>query len=188
MRLVSRLFSFAAATCLVAGVAVAQEANPLYKSWAAQKPGTTTVVKGSGEMMGQTTEMEIKTTLVEVTPEKAVVEMKTNMKMMGNAMPEQSMKQDIPATATADQPADPIAAAKKMGAEVKELPDEKVTVSGKEYTCRVFESKMKQGEMTMTGKTWVCNDAPGMLIKLESTTEGQMAGKQKMELTEIVSK
>lgn len=187
MRLVSRLFSFAAASCLVASVAVA-EPNPLYKSWSGQTVGTSTVVKGSSEMMGQTTEMELVTTLLELTPEKAVVEMKASATVMGQKMDQPAMKQDIPATATDQQPADPIAAAKKMGAEVKELPDEKVTVSGKEYNCKVFESTMKQGEMTMSGKTWVSYECPGMLVKTETSTSGQMAGKQKMELTAINAK
>lgn len=187
MRLVSRLFSFAAASCLLAGVAVA-EPNPLYKSWSGQTVGTSTVVKGSTEMMGQATEIELVTTLVELTPEKAVVEMKSSATVMGQKMDQPPIKQDIPATATDQQPADPIAAAKKMGAEVKELPDEKVTISGKEYNCKVFESKMKQGEMTMAGKTWVSYDCPGMLVKMESTTDGQMAGKQKMELTAVNAK
>jgi hypothetical protein len=185
MRLVSRVCTFAAALCLSAGFAAAQEANPMYESWAKQKPGTSVTVKTSSEMMGQKTEMETNMKLVEVTPEKAVIEAKTTVDAMGQKMEQPAQKMDIPAKATADQPADPIEAAKKMGAEVKELADETVTVAGKSYTCKVMETKLKQGEMTMNGKSWLCKDMPGMLVKMESTTEGQMAGKTTMEVTDV---
>jgi hypothetical protein len=172
----------------VAGTASAQEDNPAYKSWAKHKPGTSVTLKNVSEMMGQKTEMEMTSTLVEVTPEKAVVEVKTSMDMGGTKTDMPAQKQEIPAKATADQPADPMEAAKKMGAEVKDLGEETVTVAGNSYKAKVMETKMDQQGMKITSKIWTSEEIPGMLVKMESNTEGSMTSTNKMEVTNVTTK
>lgn len=185
-----RLLALGLATLLAgaAGAASAAEANPAYTSWAGCKPGSTVTMKNVTEMMGNKTEMEMTSTLVEVTPEKAVVEVKAVMDMMGQKTDMPAQKQDIPANAPEGQPTDPVAAAKKAGAEVKELADENVSISGTDYKCKVMETKMEQNGMTIMSKIWTSTEMPGMLVKLESKTEGQMASNSTMEVTAVDKK
>jgi hypothetical protein len=171
-----------------AAAAVAGEANPAYTSWASQKPGTSVTMKNATEMMGQKTEMEMVSTLKEVTADKAVVEVKTSMTMMGNKTDMPAQTQDIPAKAPDGQPTDPIEAAKKAGAEVKDLGEETVSIAGGSYKCKVMETKMDQQGMKVASKIWTSTDMPGMLVKLESKTEGQMASTSVMEVTAVDKK
>lgn len=184
MRL-SRVLSFVAVACFVMTTAArAQESeNPAYKSWAAHKPGTMVKHKSVTDAAGQKMEGEMVWTLLEVTPEKAVIEMKTTMTVMGNKMEQPATKQEIPAKLATGQSGNPADEMKKQGAEVKES-EETVTVNGKEIKAKVYDVKMKQGEMDVTSKMWISNDVPGMLVRNETKTSGQMASDTKMELVE----
>src|SRR5512146_2882612 len=86
-------------------VAMAEQIdNPQYASWSKFKPGTSITRKAEVDVNGQKMATETTTTLVEVTPEKAVIENKTSMP--GMDMPGQKM--DIPAKI--EKPAAPPAA------------------------------------------------------------------------------
>ncbi|MDW8262212.1 MAG: hypothetical protein RMJ35_06775 [Phycisphaerales bacterium] len=185
MRLLPLFVSLAGFFWLFGGSILAQEASPMYESWAKQKVGASVKLKSSSEMMGQKSELETNLTLVELTPERAIVEAKMTVHVMGQTMEQPAQKLEIPAQVTTEQPTDPIEAMKKMGAEVTELPGEDVTVAGKSYSCKVFQTSVKQGENTVTGKTWTSTEMPGMLVRMESTTEGAMASKTVVEVVEV---
>lgn len=176
---------FAALLAGATSTASAGEANPAYTSWAGCKPGSSVTMKNVTDMMGNKTNMEMTSTLVEVTPEKAVVEVKGFMEMMGQKTDIPAQKQDIPATAPDGQPTDPVEAAKKAGAEVKDLGEESVSIAGGSYKCKVMETKMEQNGMTILSKIWTSTEMPGMLVKLESKTEGQMTSSSTMEVTAV---
>ena len=58
------------------------------------------------------------------------------------------------------------------GVESKKLPDKKITISGKEYTCTGRETKMKAGEKTITTRAFQCKDVPGWNVLVESDAMG----------------
>jgi hypothetical protein len=102
--MVKRVFGFMVAASLglslvagqVARAAEEQVENPAYKSWKAQKPGTTVTLESSSAVAGQTFKVEISQKLVEVTPEEATVEVATKINVPG-APPQPARTVTIPA-------------------------------------------------------------------------------------------
>lgn len=184
-RFTSKLVAFGMMALLGASAAQAEN-NPLYESWAKHGPGTSIKVKMVSEAAGNKTEMETVQTLKEVTPEKAVVETKMTMSMMGQTMEQPAQTMDIPAKADAEQmsPEQAVAKAKEEGMDVKES-EETVTVAGKSVKAKVYEAKGNQQGMDMWSKVWTSPDVPGMMVRMESKTEGAMASNSTMELVEM---
>lgn len=165
----------ASALVLFGSVAVAQEAekvdNPEYQNWAKLKPGAQAKYKtamtfnmgGSSQMM----EADRTVSLVEVTPEKAVVE-ETNSSKFG---PSVTQKRDVPAKIDKGQVA---VGSFKGKFEKKGEGDEEVAVGDKkikthwiEYTADIEgegPSPMK-GKATM--KVHVSAEIPGGSVKME---------------------
>lgn len=170
------------AACLAcfASASVFADANPTYESWAKHKPGTCITMTGSSEAMGNKTELEQTFTLKEVTPEKAVVELKATMTMMGNKteMPAQNI--DIPAAASAATPTTP-----DPKAPDSKTTEEKVTVAGKEYDAKCITTHTDVNGMKTTATIWQSPEVPGMTLKMETKSEGQMTMATKMELTKV---
>lgn len=175
--------------CL-AGTSLAQEElvdNPQYMSWSQHKPDTTVSMKMVTNMAGQTMNMDIVQTLKEVTPEKAVVEVKTTMDMMGQKqdMPAQSV--DIKAKVTKAE-ADKANLPAGADGESKDLANETVTVAGKDYDCKVTEFAGEQNGMKTKGRVWRSELVPGGVVKVDMTMEGAQSGDMKMELVSVDTK
>jgi hypothetical protein len=170
------------ALALTAASAIA-ETNPAYEAWAKHKPGSMVVHKSTADMGGNKMESEMTTTLVEVTPEKVVVEMKNVMVMMGNKIDSPPMKMDI----TKAMPTAPGQPADAPKPEVK-TSEETVTVGGKEYKCTVYETKMDSGGAVGVTKAWMSMDVPGGMVKSVMTMEKPMAGVTTVELVKFESK
>jgi hypothetical protein len=157
--------------------------NPSYKAWAKFKPGTTVTLKGENDMAGNKTESEMTTTLVELTPEKAVVEMKMSMVMAGSKTDMPASKSDVPAKIE-KVAADPAATPK---ADVKES-SETIDIAGKKIKCKVTESKSDANGMNTVSKAWTSDEVPGGLAKSETTMSGAMAGTSKMSISTMTIK
>jgi hypothetical protein len=131
--------------------------NPQYKAWASFKPGSwvkhKTEMEGPG---GQKVEMEMTATLVEVTPEKLVLDRKQTMTFGGRTMDLPVRKEEVEAKV------DP--AKTKIKQTEKE---EEVTVAGKTLKCRVWESEMEQNGQKMTGTAWISPEIPGGMAQGE---------------------
>jgi len=162
--------------------------NPAYKQWSAFKVGTmvkqasTTVMTVADKEM--TTKTTITTTLKELTPEKAVIEMVIEMDMNGQktAMPAQSTT--IPAKVAKDAATQPAA---PPGVKVTEKGkgDEEIEVGGKKYKCHWVEMEMTSDQFSTTSKTWTCADVPGGTVKMVSETTKPMKSKTTMEMVEF---
>ena len=178
-----RRASIAAALFCCVTSAGALAANPVYDSWAKHKPGTSVTAATASEASGMKNDIETVTTLKEVTPEKVVVEMKMSMSVMGNKteMPAQTMEIPAAASATAT-PGNPAGQAPAADSKTSE---EKVTVAGKEYAATCTQSKSDQNGMKSETKVWTSPEVPGMTLKMETTTTGQMASTTKMQVTKI---
>lgn len=173
-----------AAAAVVCCAAAAQAANPTYDSWAKHKPGTVVVMAGSSEAAGMKSEMEQTFTLVEVTPEKAVVEMKNTMTVMGNKTELPAQKMDIPSGG----PAAPAAATpptQQPAAAAAKTSEETVTIAGKEYKATCTESANEQGGNKSVSKVWTSPEVPGTVLKMETSIDGQMKSTTKLEVKKV---
>jgi hypothetical protein len=125
--------------------------NPRYASWAKCKPGTQVVLKtGDGKAGGN--EATLTETLVEVTPEKCVVEMARDA---AGAKPFKH-NIDIEKTITDED-------------QIKEFKDvmahadnQTLTTPAGTFKCKHFKSTREGGSTT---EVWFCEDVPGGTVK-----------------------
>jgi len=123
--------------------------NPEYTHWSSFKPGSWVKIKMEGSMGDQKLEMTQTTKLLEVTPEKVVVEHKRSMKMAGQALPEQVEKDEVPAK-------------KEKVEKILKESEEEIEVNGKKMKCKVLEMEDEQKAQL---KFWVSKDVPGGIVK-----------------------
>jgi hypothetical protein len=131
--------------------------NPIYGHWSSFKPGSVLKTTTDSVAAGQETTIDIVSTLLEVTPEKLVVEMKTDAHAGDAKLKQRVRKQDVPAKI--DPPA---------GANAIKHSTETITVAGKAYPCQVSEETRD----TLTIKTWTNDQIPGGVVKAEMHSEG----------------
>jgi hypothetical protein len=65
--------------------------------------------------------------------------------------------------------------------DVKEGQDD-VSVTGKTFKCKTAETTMKNADNTTWSKTWMCDEVPTGLVKMESKNDGQFKSSTAMEL------
>ena len=182
-RTIRSVLAMSLGLCLMASAARAEDemvANPAYTSWASHKAGTLVTSEMNTSVAGQTMKTEMAQKLVELTPEKAVVEVSIKLNLPGVPAPA-PQKQEIPAKVKASD-AKPGKLPEGVKGEVKETGTEKVEVAGKTYECKVTEFTGEQNGSKTTGKTWTSDKIPGTLAKMETT--GNAAGQEtKMTMT-----
>ena|SRR5688572_2277424 len=146
--------------------------NPRYELWADCKVGSWVKLKmvlKAGQMDIETT---VVTTLLEITPEKAVVESHTTSKFGDKEMKLPPQKEEI------SQKPDPAKPMKPAGES-----EEEITAGGKKLKCRVYDFEMEQGGQKSKGKSWVTKEIPGGVARSEFTSE-KMPAPMKMEAVE----
>lgn len=161
--------------------------NQQYQSWAKHKPGTQVNASMTMNVQGQQIKSEITQKLVEVTPEKAVIEVSTKMNVPGVNVPPQTQKQEVPAKVAASK-ADISALPEGVTGEVKEVGNEKVTIDGTEYDCKVSEFTGEQNGVKMTGKVWSSMELPGGTAKVETKATGAQAFDMALTIDKVESK
>jgi hypothetical protein len=67
---------------------------------------------------------------------------------------------------------------------VKEGTD-KVEVGGKSYNTKTTETTTDMNGTKTVSKTWMSDEVPGGLVKMESTSSGAMDSKMTMTLVEV---
>jgi hypothetical protein len=156
---------------LLASTAWAQEdmvPNPFYKFWSSSKPGATAVLVEHTKLTGPEgklvpsgiDEKRIAYKLLEVNPERAVVEMLVTEKdFLGYIQaaptryiyPAKVKKSDLERILLAD--------GGKAGEEV-------IKVGGKDMKCKTFSGTIKEpGGEQVEFKLWLSNDVPGSIVK-----------------------
>ena len=156
--------------------------NPQYTSWAKHQSGTEVTIKNEMSGQGMTMSQEIRQKLLEVTPDKAVIEM-TVVTDMGGQKNEQKQTQDVPSKVTKEQAEGQLPP--NVKGTVTKMGKEKVEVAGKSYDCEVtqYEGDGPQGKVT--GKTWMTPEIPGMMAKTEMNTAGQSPMKMTLLVTAV---
>ena len=167
-------------TCAAGALAAEMVPNPAYASWAKHKVGTNITFNSELSMMGETMKSEVTQKLASLDAEKAVVEMK--VKSNGRDMPGYSLS--IPAQIEKGKAQD-AALPPGLKGEVRVVGKEKLTLAGKELDCQVMEFSSEQQGKKLTGKSWICPEVPGTLVKSEMALPGSPAGKQTMTLSAL---
>ena len=177
--------------CLIGSTARAADEelveNPQYKSWASHKVGSVVTHENSSAVGGQSFKSTITQKLVEITKEKAVIEVATKIDIAG-VPPQPAQKHELAAKVKKSE-ANVGRLPEGVKGEVKDKGTEKVSVAGKSYNCKVYEFTGETQGVTMKGKSWSADDVPGMLVKMESTANA--AGqdmKTTMTLTKVETK
>lgn len=174
---------------LLASASMAEDMvdNPQYKQWSAHKVGTLikvqmTTVTSAGETE-MTSKVTMTTTLKELTADKAVIEIVTEMDVNGQKMTMPAQKQEIPAKvakSTTQPTSAPGVTTTKKGEG-----DEEITVAGAKYKAHWVEYQMTGETMEATSKTWTTDKVPGGLLKSKTETTKPMKSKTSMELVEF---
>jgi hypothetical protein len=178
--------TFSLCCAVVCGLAVAAAQaedkvdSPIYKHWARFRPGAYSVVKDQRTAKGVKAETTITTTLIEVTPEKVVVELQVPTVGGDEKIEMQPKKQIYPAKIEKDEARkmeDPKKGDKVGDAEVLDVKqgEEEIKVGDKEIKCKWLQTKSKQGDQTTTTEAWTSDKVPGQVVKMVVTTEGGAA-------------
>jgi hypothetical protein len=161
------------ATALLSVLALQEpKVNPRYEFWSECKVGSWVkqrMVLKAGEMDITTV---IVSTLLEVTPEKAVVETATTSKFGDREMKLPPKKEEI------SQKPDPAQPMKPVGES-----EEEITVADKKLKCKVYEFEMEQNGQKAKGKSWTSKTIPGGVARSEFTSE-KMPAPMKLEAVE----
>lgn len=145
--------------------------NPQFTYWAAWKPGAWTKSKMEMEQNGQKVDMQITAKLLEVFPDKLVVESSGVMKIKGQEIPSPSRKQEIKLK---DE---------KMG-KIEKEGDEDVEIAGKKLACHWVEFTQDQQGKKMTARIWLAKEVPGGVAKTEMYLDGSTTPTMKMQAIE----
>ena len=183
--------AFVGMSLLAAGATRAQSAsegemvdNPAYKSWASHKVGTAVTYDSTTDAAGQQFKMQMTQKLTELTPEKAVIEVKTKIDIAG--APDQApQKQTINAKVKKSDIVGTGTLPPGVKGKATEKGKEKIDVAGKNYECQVWEFTGEANGVKTSGKSWTSEKIPGTLAKMESSAE---VGGQKMKTTMAMTK
>jgi len=140
-------------------LSVQAQDNPQYEYWASCKPGSWVKHRMEFDNQGKKMEYESITRLLEVTPEKVVVETLRRMKTGDKSIDSPPQKSEIKA---------------------KEIPpgktitekDEEITLSGKTLKCRYYEVETESADKKTKTlvKSWMTKEIPGGAGKSEVTS------------------
>jgi membrane-bound inhibitor of C-type lysozyme len=153
--------------------------NPAYQSWAKYKVGTWVEYQTDSEAMGSKNTIITTQTLKSLTPDAATVVIQSSMTVSGNKMDMPPQTQEI--TSKIKRP--PAAAATSNAPQI-EKGTEDVKVGDKTYACKWTQVTTEQNGMKTVAKTWSCDDVPGSIVRIESSTTGSMTATNKMALVE----
>lgn len=159
----------AVAIFLLAPLASAEPViSPRYSSWAKCKPGTSVTRTLENRVGPQSATTDIKHTLIEVTPDKVVLQLEMTMSTGGKSTPAAPQKVEFPAKM--EKYADLLGA--NIKATFTENRTETVDIAGRSVTCRVIDFQGEQVSRTpgvvikVNGAIWVSDEIPGAIVQI----------------------
>jgi hypothetical protein len=131
----------------------------------------------SAQMMGRTTDTttEMKTTLAELTADKAVLDIETTV--MGNTT---KTRTEVPLTSAVQTGTTAVSQAQNPTTGT-----DTVVVAGKSLDCKTMEVEIDSGGSKVKTKTWTSDQIPGFLVKSISTSTGAMTSTTTMEAVDF---
>jgi hypothetical protein len=138
--------------------------NLEYKRWSEFKPESWVTHKVTSEMEGKKSEIELTTKLVEVSPEKLVLETTETVGGKSKTLP----KKDYPAQIEKKEHAG------KKGEKTPEKTEgeEEIEVGGKKLKCHWICLKAENKGETSEVKTWETDEIPGRIARHELKLSG----------------
>jgi len=179
--------ALALALCVFAvarpAVAVADRIeNPVYKNWAGFKPGTSVVYRSTSLVGASRFESTYAYTLIELTADKAVVEMQVTVDSAGKRTKNRPMRLENPRALALPPGTRPEAFGKAEG--MTEQGEEVVKVAGKDYKAKWYKAKGKSDLGETFTHAWSSDEVPGGLVKSVNTTPANKSS-MTMELVEV---
>ena len=160
-------------------------ANPAYASWAKVPKGTAVTLKVVSDSAGQKSEVSMTSTLVELTADKATVEMVSVTKAGGQEFKLPPTKQEFERFVAAPPGYDPKAPPKPEG--LVEQSDTTLKIAGTSYKAKYTKIKQTPAPGTeVVVESWTSDDVPGMVLKSSSSYAGNgVVSKSSTELVEV---
>jgi hypothetical protein len=133
--------------------------SPIYKSWSRSKVGTVVTIKSVTVMKGRTVESMMRYKLVELTPEKATIELAIENKAGEIQSQKLEHRRDFPLLpgVKKEDIGKPVGASEKG--------EETIKVAGKDYKTQWYVTKARVEAGESIARTWTTPDFPGMLLK-----------------------
>jgi hypothetical protein len=148
--------------------------NPEYKAWAGFKVGAIAKFQVAVDAGDKRTESVVVYKLVELTKEKAVLDVETTLMEGEKAAKPVVERREIPAKGGDDD-------ARFITAKG----DETITVGELKLKCRWVQIEKKGEGGMLHKKRWSCDEVPGHLVKLDTRQEGAAPTVTRMTLTEF---
>lgn len=164
----TRIFRFLLAvlvfSCGMTGFAESEKIdNSVYQSWSKFKVGTTVKYSQEKGDPGNVTPMgEMVFTLIELTPDKAVVEQKQEVAMNGKKVWLPPTKKEY--LAKVDKTVTTVGSISKKSEEEIEVP------AGK-FLCSIRETENTCGDLVVISKVWSNEGVPGLIVKSTNVVE-----------------
>jgi hypothetical protein len=144
-------------------------ANDTYTEWSRYKVGAFVEMTTESDSSGNKSTVKMTTKLLELTPEKLVLEMTMVSKMGAQEYPMPAQKQDVPKMVEVPD----VKAPEVKPEEKPKEGSETIEVAGKKVACKTLESVTEVSGMKTTSKTWLTKEIPGGWAKQTSKTEGK---------------
>jgi hypothetical protein len=140
--------------------------NELYERWKDWKVGSSVTFHSDVDTAGVKVEYEATSTLIEITKEKAVVEVTGFTKLGDKRLDAKPKRFEYTATVKKPEPkADSDTASRKEG-------DEELEVQGKKLKCHWVEQKTDNGTSKTTERSWFSSEVPGGVVRQDVTVDG----------------
>lgn len=160
-----------------AAVARAEDApNPAYAAWEKYNVGSSARYVGNTKTMGLDTTIETRVTLSSKNPSRVVLDIERKVTTTGEAAEESTETVEVPAKL-------PSTSVPAM------VGEEDLQFQGKTYRCRVYlivetKNANTKSQIAMATRTWMNDQFPGGVLKVDSKTEGPIALNTQIDLKE----
>jgi hypothetical protein len=156
--------------------------SPLYKNWSAFKKGTSVTYKSVTKTPKKEDESTITYKLIELTADKAVVEMQVTRKADGKETKGPAQKLENARYFTLPPGVKKADFGKPAG--VTKQGEEELKIAGKKYKTKWYTAKTRVEAGDMITRTWSSSEVPGGLVKSVSKVAATKATTT-MELVEV---
>lgn len=148
--------------------------NPVYATWAKQKAGTTLTVKNITEANQSKTESLMTYKLLEVKPDKVLLEVTSKTKVMGMEFDSPPTRMEIEkSTKVTIDPKVKEAQEKAKKDYTTTTGEETLKIAGKEYKCKWSKVKGTTMGVEYESQTWTSGEVPNVTVKMISKSTGK---------------
>lgn len=164
-------------------VAAEEIENPMYAHWSQFGVGSYAVREGATNTNGLETTMTMTVTLVELNEDQAVVETVASVEMAGQRIDNPAQQEIITATIDDSEAFDFENPEGKIGEG-----EEALEIAGQSVDTRWVEIETDQEGTVTHGKTWLSQDVPGLIVKMDVSTSAPVESTMQWQVIEFEAK